>query len=139
MGPVSIMYGRNAIEARIIAVGVGGGVAFIVGPLLSIAVRSEWLLNCSLALVYAPIAAVVAFRWPQLSWRTGLWFFVFLPPTILVSFFFTGAEVPINWRAELTSLSGYALGLVGACFGGWVGAAIGMRRGKQVPRVKEHS
>jgi ABC-type uncharacterized transport system permease subunit len=91
------MYSRNTIEARVIAVGVGGAVAFIVGPLLSIAVRSEWLLNCSMALVYAAIAAVVAFWRPQLSWRTGLWFFVFLPPAILVSFFLT-AEVPINWR-----------------------------------------
>lgn len=130
------MTGRNTIEARLIAVGVGGAVAFILGPLLSIAVRSEWLLNCSMALVYAVMAAVVAFWWPQLSWRTALWFFVFLPPTILVSFFLT-AEVPINWRAESTSLAGYALGFLGACLGGWVGAIASTRRRREIPRANQ--
>jgi hypothetical protein len=126
------MYRGDGIEARIIATGVGGAFLIAIGPLLVVAVRTEWLLNCLLVLSYAAGAAVVAHIWPQLSWRTGLWFFLFLPPALLASFFFTGTEVPIKWQAELRDLFQYVWGLVGACFGGWLGATISKSRRKKL-------
>jgi hypothetical protein len=125
------MYGRDGIESKIIAVGVGGALLLAMGPLLAITDRADWLSYCLLTLSYAVIAGVVAFIWPQLNWRTGLWFFVFVPPSLLVSLFFT-AEVPINWNAELKSLSEYALAFASACFGGWLGAMISKSRGKKL-------
>ncbi len=122
-------------EGRIIAAGVGGGLLFTVVPLLGIAVGTEWLSLFLTALSYAVITGVVAFVWPQLSWRTGLWFFASFPLVMLASFLFTGTEAPIRWHAELKSLLEYAPGLVGACFGGWFGAMISKCRGKKLHSV----
>lgn len=118
---------NGGIEGRIVSIAIGGGIAFILGPLVGIAIREDWILNGLMALAFTIGAVIVAHLWPELSWRAGLWFFVFLPPTVLASFLL-GPGPPVNWGAELRSLLGYALGLIGACLGGWIGAQISTRR-----------
>lgn len=123
------MYRSDGIEARIISFGVGGGVLFIIAPLLAAFLGEGALFYVFLTLSYTVIAGVVAYIWPQLGWRTGLWFFVGFPLVVLAAFFFSDPPPRPNWRAELTYIFGYAaVGLAGACFGGWLGAMISKRR-----------
>jgi hypothetical protein len=130
------MYRGDGIEARIISFGVGGGVLGIIGPMLALLLSESPVYFCLMALSYTFFAAVVAYIWPQLGWRTGLWFFLAHPFVLLGSFFLSAGKVPINWRAELTGLLAYAgPGLVGACFGGWLGAMISNRRAKKLDAV----
>jgi uncharacterized membrane protein YfcA len=127
------MYRGDGIEARIISFGVGGGVLFIIEPMLALLVSEGAVYFCLLALSYTFFAAVVAYIWPQLGWRTGLWFFVGFPFVVLAAFLFSDPPPRPNWRAELTGLLAYAgSGLVGACFGGWLGAMISTRRRRKL-------
>lgn len=124
------MYRGDGIEARFISFAAGGGVAFIVGPLLEIAVTTEWRLFSLLAVVYAVVSMVVAYVWPQLGWWTGLWFFVFFPAAALASFFL-GQGLP-GWNAFAVGVFYYSWGsslpvlVAGSvlCFG--AGALLGL-------------
>lgn len=128
-----MMYRGDGIEARIISFGIGGGILFTIAPLLAIFLGEGALFYAFLALGYAVIAGVVAYIWPQLGWRTGLWFFVSFPFVVLAAFLFSDPPARPNWRAELTVLLAYAgSGLAGACFGGWLGAMISKRRAKKL-------
>jgi hypothetical protein len=121
------MYRGDRTEARIVSFGIGGGVGFIFGPLLALAFGDSWLIYLFLAFAYVIAAAAVALIWPQLGWRTGLWFFAFFPPFVLFTFLFTLDVVPISWR-DLTGILAYSPSFLGACLGGWIGSTLRRRR-----------
>ena len=125
------MYQGDRSEARVISFAAGGAIAFIVAPLLAIPITTEWRLFSLLAFVYAVASGLVSYIWPQLGWRTGLWFFVFFPTAALASFFF-GQGFP-GWNALATGVLYYSWGFFAACFGGWLGSRLRRRSSNQPP------
>lgn len=127
------MYRGDGIEARFMSVAAGGSVWIIGGGFMGIVERlqnqrlADWLVFGILGAADSVLAVVVAFIWPQLGWRTGLWFFVWLPPAALGSVFLSWGHVPFNWRGEMNAVLWYALALIGACLGGWIGAMMRRR------------
>src|SRR5205807_9651399 len=99
-----MMYSGDGFEARIISFGVGGAVLFTIAPLLSVFFGEGALFYVFLTASYFIVAGTVAYIWPQLQWRTGLWFFLSFPFVVLVNFLFSDPPAHPNWRSELTHI-----------------------------------
>jgi hypothetical protein len=116
-----------------IAISVFTGIAaFFLLPLMlwPILDRPDWLYLPVLSAAYFLIAVVIGYFWPPVGWKTGLWLFLPWPPALLFAEFLS-ADKPWDWKGDLLSLAAYASMLVAACLGGWLGAVISKRRGKE--------
>lgn len=128
------MYRGDHIEAPIIAIASGGSVAFLVAPLLSIFFDQSLRFYISIGLCYGVVAAFVAYIWPHLGWRTGLWFFVSFPFAILAALLFTDPPAHPNWRGDVIYFFCYAsVGIFTACLGGWLGAKFRKQKNSRPP------
>ncbi len=115
------------IRARILAVLVGVALFLFVAFVPPLWFEdSELLLFLFYIATYSLAGFVMGFIWPNNGWRLGLYLFAIWPPMLLFAAFLSG-EQPWHVKAELMSLLGYLLILVGACVGAWLGAYIARR------------
>lgn len=125
--------GENRNQGIAVTILVGIAAFFIfplsLSPLLT---RPAWVYVPIFMGCYLMVAFVLGFVWKQLSWRIGLWLFLIWPPALLLAYYLAADAGPWNWKGELLSLSAYALMLMAACFGAWLGAAISSSREKKL-------
>jgi hypothetical protein len=133
LGIHALIYNRSQRYWRSkqgIAVSILFGVAFfftlpfLLAPVYT---ASIWIFLPTLMSCYFAAGLTLGLFWPQLSWRVGLWLFLVWPPMLLFALFLAADAGPWNWKGELISLGEYALMMIAACIGGWLGSTISKR------------
>jgi hypothetical protein len=128
------------IRARVLAVIAGIALFFFVAFVSELwSKTSSLILFTFFVATYGLVGFVFGFVWPSSGWRLGLYLFSIWPPVLALETVFAWGQPITDVKGTLLDLVGYLLILIGSCVGGWIGAVIGQRVGRNGPASNEQA